>query len=58
MKMGKVLDKTTVDKLIDICVGEDNRACISDAENLILSDLSKDIDLNITFSSPMFKTEK
>lgn len=44
-----VLDRATVERLFDVCIGEDNQACISETLNPVLSDLSKHIDLKYQF---------
>lgn len=43
--LGKDLEKSVVDKILDIYISEDNQACISETENPVLSDLSKHIYL-------------
>lgn len=45
----RVLDEEIVASLFDICIGEDNQACNADAQNPVLSDMSKYVDLKYQF---------
>ena len=45
LPLQRIVGLDSVKELFDICIREDNQACILDAKNHVLSDLSKPIDL-------------
>lgn len=53
----EVLSHGDLQNLFSICIGKDNQACIFDAQNSTLTDLSKHVDLKFQFLLKKVKME-